>query len=190
MSNSSDWERDEIKVPHRPGRGRERDTKPTETVHCRITRETVKAESPQDLDFVYLFAYGANKSLLLATPAFLVHRLIEPCYTHVPPGSPAIEGSEDGRDGRAASVRERGIPWLRQLLMHLWEKRYRSRARLWAAPRSEKPIIQLRGFGTGRSLLTSSPILTAARASIAVSSESGAAVASFPTMMRPHTWMR
>ncbi len=41
----------------------------------------MKAESPQDFDFVYLFVYGANKSLLLATPACLVHRLIEPCYT-------------------------------------------------------------------------------------------------------------
>ncbi len=48
----------------------------------------------------------------------------------VPPGSPAIEGSEDGGDGRAASGRERGHPLLRQLLMHLREKRHRSRARL------------------------------------------------------------
>ncbi len=48
----------------------------------------------------------------------------------VPPGSPAIEGSEDGGDRRAASGRERGHPLLRQLLMHLREKRHRSRARL------------------------------------------------------------
>ncbi len=70
----------------------------------------------------------------------------------VPPGSPTIEGSEDGGDRRTASGCERGYPRLRQLLMHLREKRHRSRTRLWAAPRSEKPIIQLRGFGTGRSV--------------------------------------
>ncbi len=40
----------------------------------------------------------------------------------VPPGSPAVESSEDGGDGRAASGRERGHPRLRQLLMHLRKK--------------------------------------------------------------------
>ncbi len=70
----------------------------------------------------------------------------------VSPGSPAIEGSEDGGDGRAASGRERGHPRLRQLLMHLREKRHQSRAWLWGTPRSEKPINQRRGFGTGRSV--------------------------------------
>ncbi len=47
-----------------------------------------------------------------------------------PPGSPAIEGSEDGGGRRAASGRERGHPRLRQLFMHLREKRHRSRTRL------------------------------------------------------------
>ncbi len=61
----------------------------------------------------------------------------------VPPSSPAVEGSEDGGDGRGASGHERGHPRLRQLLMHLREKRHRSR---------EKPIIQPRGLGTGRSV--------------------------------------
>ncbi len=56
-------------------------------------------------------------------------------------GMPAIEDSEDGGDGRAATGHERGHPRLRQLLM-----------RLRAAPRSEKPIIQPWGFGTGRSV--------------------------------------
>ncbi len=57
MSNSSDRGRDEIKAPHRPGRGRERDAKPAETVHCRRDwRETVKAEGLQH--FRFLFAYG------------------------------------------------------------------------------------------------------------------------------------
>ncbi len=70
----------------------------------------------------------------------------------VPPGHSAIEGSEDGGGGRAASGRERGHPRTRQLLMHLREERHRGRARLWAAPRSEKPIVQPRGLGTGRSV--------------------------------------
>ncbi len=62
----------------------------------------------------------------------------------VPPGHSAVEGSEDGGGGRAASGRERGHPRTRQLLMHLREERHRGRARLWAVPRSEKPIIQPR----------------------------------------------
>ncbi len=45
----------------------------------------------------------------------------------VPPGSSAIEGSEDGGDRRAASGHERGNPRLRQLLMHLREKRHWSK---------------------------------------------------------------
>ncbi len=48
----------------------------------------------------------------------------------VPPGSPAIEGSEDRGGRRAASGHERGHPRLRQLLVHLWEKRHRGRMRL------------------------------------------------------------
>ncbi len=64
----------------------------------------------------------------------------------VPPGHSAVEGSEDGGGRRAASGRERGHPWLRQLLRH------RSRAWLWAAPRSEKPIVQPRGLVTGRAV--------------------------------------
>ncbi len=36
--------------------------------------------------------------------------------------------------------------------MHLREERHRSRARLWAMPRSEKPIVQPRELGTGRSV--------------------------------------
>ncbi len=36
--------------------------------------------------------------------------------------------------------------------MHLREERHRGRARLWAAPRSEKPVVQPRGLGTGRSV--------------------------------------
>ncbi len=68
----------------------------------------------------------------------------------VPLGHSAVEGSEDGGGGRGASGRERGHPRLRQLLMHLREERHRGRAWLWAAPRSEKPIVQPRGLGTGR----------------------------------------
>ncbi len=41
----------------------------------------------------------------------------------VRPGHSAIEGSEDGGGGRAASGRERGHPRTRQLLMHLREER-------------------------------------------------------------------
>ncbi len=48
----------------------------------------------------------------------------------VPPGHSAVEGSEDGGGGRAASGRERGHPRTRQLLMHLREERHRGRARL------------------------------------------------------------
>ncbi len=70
----------------------------------------------------------------------------------VPPGHSAVEGSEDGGGGRAASGRERGHPRLFQLLMYLREERHRGRARLWAAPRSEKSIVQPRGLGTGRSV--------------------------------------
>ncbi len=36
--------------------------------------------------------------------------------------------------------------------MHLREERHRGRAPLWAAPRSEKPIVQPWGLGTGRSV--------------------------------------
>ncbi len=50
--------------------------------------------------------------------------------TRIPTGRPALEGSDDRGDGRVASGRERGHPRLRQLLMHLREKRHRSRARL------------------------------------------------------------
>ncbi len=62
----------------------------------------------------------------------------------VPPGHSAIEGSEDGGGRRAASGRERGHPRLRQLLVHLQEERHRGS--------SEKPIVQPRGLGTGRSV--------------------------------------
>ncbi len=48
----------------------------------------------------------------------------------VPPGSHAVEGSEDRGDGRVASGRERGHPRLRQLLMHLRKERHLRRARL------------------------------------------------------------
>ncbi len=48
----------------------------------------------------------------------------------IPPGHSAIEGSEDGGGGRAASGRERGHPRTRQLLMHLREERHRGRALL------------------------------------------------------------
>ncbi len=48
----------------------------------------------------------------------------------VSPGHSAVEGSEDGGGGRAASGRERGHPRTRQLLMHLREERHRGRARL------------------------------------------------------------
>ncbi len=41
--------------------------------------------------------------------------------------------------------------FLRKLLMHLREERHRGRVRLWAAPRSEKPIVQPQGLGNGRS---------------------------------------
>ncbi len=84
------------------------------------------------------------------------------------PGHSAVEGSEDGGGGRAASGREKGHPRTRQLLMHLREER---------APRNQSSSRE--GLGLG-GLLTSSPMLTAARASMAVSSGSGAAVATTP----------
>ncbi len=63
----------------------------------------------------------------------------------LPPSHSAVEDSEDGGGGRVASGRERGHPQLCQHLMHLREERHRIRARLWAAPRSKKPILQPRG---------------------------------------------
>ncbi len=51
--------------------------------------------------------------------------------------------------------------------MHLREKKHRSRSRLWAASRSKNQSSSREGSGLG-SLLTSSPILMAARASMAV----------------------
>ncbi len=86
----------------------------------------------------------------------------------VPPGHSAVEASENGGGGRAASGRERGHPRLRQLLMHLREERHRGRARLGLS-----------------GLVTSSPMLTAARASMAISSGSGAAVATTPEGSSP-----
>ncbi len=69
----------------------------------------------------------------------------------VPPGHSAVEGSEDGGGGRAASGCERGHPRLRQLLMHLREERHRGRARL-TAPRNQSSSCEGSGLG---GLLTS-----------------------------------
>ncbi len=91
---------------------------------------------------------------------------------HVPPGSTAIKDSEDGGDRRVAPGRERGRQRLRQLLMHLREKRHRSES----LPALRNQSSSREGSGLG-SLLTSSPILMAARASMAVNSGSGTAVA-------------
>ncbi len=66
--------------------------------------------------------------------------------------APARGGPSSEECAREVLCRERGHPRLRQLLMHLREERHRGRARLWAAPRSEKPIVQPRGLGTGRSV--------------------------------------
>ncbi len=56
----------------------------------------------------------------------------------VPPGSPAVEGSEDGGGGQERLLALKGaFSRLRQLLTHLREERHRGRARLRAAPRSE-----------------------------------------------------
>ncbi len=84
MSNSSDWGRDEIKAPHRPVRGREREMQSQQRL-CTVglPEKLWRQRARSIFDFVYLFAYGANKTLLLATPAFLVHPLIEPCYTPI-----------------------------------------------------------------------------------------------------------
>ncbi len=71
--------------------------------------------------------------------------------SRVPPGHSAVEGSEDGGGGRAASGRERGHPRTRQLLMHLREERHRGSG-LTTTPRSEKPIVQPRELGTWRSV--------------------------------------
>ncbi len=96
----------------------------------------------------------------------------------IPPDHSTVEGSEDGGGGRAASGCERGHPQTRQLLMHLREERHRGRARLFCpAPRNQSSSREGSGLG---GLLTSSPMLTAARASMAVSSGSGAAVATTP----------
>ncbi len=53
------------------------------------------------------------------------HRSLHLGNARVLPGHSAVEGSEDGGGGRAASGRERGHPRLRQLLMHLQEERHR-----------------------------------------------------------------
>ncbi len=95
----------------------------------------------------------------------------------VPSGHSAVEGSEDGGGGRGASGRERGHPRLRQLLMHLREERHWSGCEPRPAPRNQSSSREGSGLG---GLLTSSPMLTAARASMAVSSGSGAAVATTP----------
>ncbi len=103
--------------------------------------------------------------------------------SRVPPGHSAVEGSEDGGGGQAASGRERGHPRTRQLLMHLREERHRERHRALTgceprpAPRNQSSSREGSGLG---GLLTSSPMLTAARASMAVSSGYGAAVATTP----------
>ncbi len=89
----------------------------------------------------------------------------------VPPGHSAVEGSEDGGGGRGASGREKGHPQPRQLLMHLRKERHRGTLINQSSSRE--------GSGLG-GLLTSSPMLTAARASMAVSSGSGAEVATTP----------
>ncbi len=80
-----------------------------------------------------------------------------PAYPLATPPSRVVRMEE-------ASGRERGHPRLRQLLMH-------------PAPRSQSSSCESSGLG---GLLTSSPMLTAARASMAVSSGSGAAVATTP----------
>ncbi len=103
----------------------------------------------------------------------------------VPPGSPAVEGSEEGGDGRAASGHERGHPQLCQLLMHLREKKGTGAECGYEpcpAPRNQSSSREGSGLG---GLLTSSPILTAAWASMAVSSGSGAAVATTPEGSSP-----
>ncbi len=97
----------------------------------------------------------------------------------IPPGSPTVEGSEDGGDRRAASGRESGHPRLHQLLMHLWEKSHRVERGCEPRSAARNQSSSHEGSGLG-SLLTSSPILTAARASMAISSGSGAAVATTP----------
>ncbi len=106
-------------------------------VNCWAKPSTVSLNSPA-------WEMGASrkralsKSLRTVPPSGDV-RSLHLGNARVPPGSPAIEGSEVGGDGRAASGCERGHPRLCQLLMHLQDKRYWSRTRLWAAPRSEKP---------------------------------------------------
>ncbi len=91
-------------------------------------------------------------------PREQVHR---DCSLHlgnarVHPGSPAIEGSEDGGDGRAASGRERGHPRLRQLLMHLREKKALEQNAVVS-----RALLRETNHPAARALLTSSPILTA-----------------------------
>ncbi len=106
-------------------------------VNCWAKPSTVSPNSPA-------WEMGASrkralsKSLRTVPPSGDV-RSLHLGNARVPPGSPAIEGSEVGGDGRAASGCERGHPRLCQLLMHLQDKRYWSRTRLWATPRSEKP---------------------------------------------------
>ncbi len=63
----------------------------------------------------------------------------------VPPGHSAVEGSEDGGGGRAASGRERGNPLLRQLLMHLREERHGCEPR--PAPRNQSSSREGSGLG-------------------------------------------
>ncbi len=97
----------------------------------------------------------------------------------VPPGHSAVEGSEDGGGGRGASDRERGHPRSRQLLMHLRKESTGAGRGCEPRPAPRNQSSSREGSGLG-GLLTSSPMLTAPRASMAVSSGSGAAVATTP----------
>ncbi len=100
----------------------------------------------------------------------------------VPPGSPAVEGSEDGGDRKAvkgavhdfvSSSCTSGKKGTR--VGHGCEPR--------PTPRNQSSNREGSGLG---GLLTSSPMLAAARASMAVSSGSGAAVATTPKGGQPH----
>ncbi len=96
-----------------------------------------------------------------------------------PPGSPAIEGSEDAENGRAAFGRERGHHDFVSSSCTPGKKGTRAVRGCEPCPALRNQSSSREGSGLG-GLLTSAPILTAAQASMAISSGSGAAVATTP----------
>ncbi len=97
----------------------------------------------------------------------------------VPPGHSAVEGSEDGGGGRATSGRERAIHDFISSSCTSGKKGTGAGRGCEPRPAPRNQSSSREGLGLG-GLLTSSPMLTAAQASMAISSGSGVAVATTP----------